>query len=368
MISAAIPSPPIEWSRFTLGPLTIHAYALCILVGIVLALWLTGRRLRARGGTSDTLWDIAIWAIPFGIVGGRLYHVLITDPMYYFGLGGGPAHLAEIPQLWLGGLGIMGAVALGAVGAWIGCRRIGIRLSAFADAAAPGVLLAQAAGRWGNWFNQELFGSPTTLPWGLEIDPDSYNFPAGLPADTLFHPTFLYESLWNVAGVILLLALDRKYKLRRGAMFACYVIWYGIGRTIMESFRIDPAEVISLGPLDLRIHQLLAILLVIGGVIGLAYSLGRLRSEHQDTIYLPGREPVAEAAAVEGGSSAMEAGAGRAPRGRDTKKTGGVKKTGDVKDAGTARDAARNPDAAGQDPADGPGSNGPGTAGPAQEK
>ena len=292
MIPAAIPSPPTEWSQISLGPLTIHAYALCILAGIVLALWLTGRRLRARGGTADTLWDITIWAIPFGIIGGRLYHVLITDPKYYLGLGGGSAHLAEIPQLWLGGLGIMGAISFGALGAWIGCRRAGVRLSAFADAAAPGILLAQAAGRWGNWFNQELFGSPTTLPWGLRIDPDHYNFPPGLPAETLFHPTFLYESLWNVAGVVLLLALDKRYRLRRGALFACYVIWYGIGRTIMEVFRIDAAEVISVGPLDLRIHQLLAILLVIGALIGLAYSLGRLRGQQADDFHLPGRSPV----------------------------------------------------------------------------
>ena len=292
MIPAAIPSPPQEWSQISLGPLTIHAYALCILLGIVLALWLTGRRLRARGGTSDTLWDIAIWAIPFGIIGGRLYHVIFTDPRYYFGLGGGPAHWAEIPQIWLGGLGIMGAISFGALGAWIGCRRTGIRLSAFADAAAPGILLAQAAGRWGNWFNQELFGSPTTLPWGLEIDPEHYNFPDGLPAETLFHPTFLYESLWNLAGVFLLLAFDKKFALRRGALFACYVIWYGIGRAIMEVFRIDAAEVISVGPLDLRIHQLLAILLVIGALIGLAYSLGRLRSEKVDSFFLPGRSPI----------------------------------------------------------------------------
>ena len=310
MISASIPSPPTEWSQISLGPLTIHAYALCILAGIVLALWLTGRRLRARGGTSDTLWDIAIWAIPFGIVGGRLYHVLITDPMYYFGLGGGTAHLAEIPQLWLGGLGIMGAVSFGALGAWIGCRRVGIRLSAFADAAAPGVLLAQAAGRWGNWFNQELFGSPTTLPWGLEIDPDHYNFPAGLPPETLFHPTFLYESLWNLAGVILLLALDRKFQLRRGALFACYVIWYGIGRAIMEIFRIDAAEVIAIGPLDLRIHQLLAILLVIGALIGLAYSLGRLRAQDVDSFYLPGRAPAATGVAPTTGQPPVGEGQG----------------------------------------------------------
>lgn len=291
MLPASIPSPPEEFSKFSIGPLTIHAYALCILAGILVALWLTNRRLRARGGNADMLWDIAIWAIPFGIVGGRLYHVLITDPAYYLGVGGGTAHWAEIPQLWLGGLGIMGAVSLGALGAWIGCRRTGIRLSAFADAAAPGVLLAQAFGRWGNWFNQELFGSPTTLPWGLEIDPTSHNFPPGLPADTLFHPTFLYESLWNVLGVLVLLALDKKFQLHRGAMFWCYVIWYGIGRTFTESLRIDAAESFQIGPLDLRIHQWLAIALVIGGALALSYVLARLRPTDNGEIYLPGHAP-----------------------------------------------------------------------------
>jgi len=293
-VPASIPSPPAEFSKFSIGPLTIHAYALCILLGILIALWLTNKRMQARGGNSDMLWDIAIWAIPFGIIGGRLYHVLITDPMYYFGLGGQAAHWAEIPQLWLGGLGIMGAVSLGALGAWIGCRRTGVRLSAFADAAVPGLLIAQGVGRWGNWFNQELFGSPTTLPWGLEIDPNSYNFPAGLPADTLFHPTFLYESLWNVLGALVLIALDRKFKLRRGALFCCYMIWYGIGRTFTESLRLDPAEIIHIGPLGLRVHQWLAIGLVIAGAIALALVLKKFRPQQVDTFFLPGRKPQAE--------------------------------------------------------------------------
>ncbi|MFJ2620837.1 prolipoprotein diacylglyceryl transferase [Glutamicibacter sp. NPDC087344] len=298
-LPASIPSPPVEFSKFSIGPLTIHAYALCILLGIVLALWVTNRRLAARGGTSDMLWDIVIWAIPFGIVGGRLYHVLITDPSYYFGLGGQTAHWGEIPQLWLGGLGIMGAISLGAVGAWIGCRRAGVRLSAFADAAAPGVLLAQMAGRWGNWFNQELFGAPTTLPWGLEIDASNHNFPAGLPADTLFHPTFLYESIWNLLGFVVLIALDRKFQLRRGALFWCYVIWYGIGRTFTESLRLDPAEIITIGPLALRVHQWLAIALVLLGTVALTYVLAKLRGQHQDSIFLPGREPAAQPAAAD---------------------------------------------------------------------
>ncbi|WP_319019066.1 prolipoprotein diacylglyceryl transferase [Glutamicibacter sp. JL.03c] len=306
-LPASIPSPPPEFSKFSIGPLTIHAYALCILAGILVALWLTNKRMQARGGNSDMLWDIAIWAIPFGIVGGRLYHVLITDPMYYFGLGGQQAHWAEIPQLWLGGLGIMGAVSLGALGAWIGCRKTGVRLSAFADAAVPGLLLAQALGRWGNWFNQELFGAPTTLPWGLQIDPDNYNFPAGLPADTLFHPTFLYESLWNVLGALVLIALDRKFKLRRGAMFCCYMIWYGIGRTFTESLRLDPAEIINIGPVGLRVHQWLAIALVIAGAIALALVLKRTRSQDADPFFLPGRAPepaVQDAGSDQGGQSA----------------------------------------------------------------
>lgn len=323
-VPASIPSPPSEFSKFSVGPLTIHAYALCILLGILIALWLTNKRMQARGGNSDMLWDIAIWAIPFGIVGGRLYHVLITDPMYYFGLGGQKAHWAEIPQLWLGGLGIMGAVSLGALGAWIGCRRAGVRLSAFADAAAPGLLIAQGIGRWGNWFNQELFGSPTTLPWGLEIDPNSYNFPAGLPADTLFHPTFLYESLWNVLGALVLIGLDRQFKLRRGALFCCYMIWYGIGRTFTESLRLDPAEIIHIGPVGLRVHQWLAIALVIAGAIALSFVLAKLRGQHVDPFFRPGHEPkeelAAEAEQSTGESSAGESSAGESEPGSTNQK------------------------------------------------
>lgn len=305
-VLASIPSPPAEFSKFSLGPLTIHAYALCILLGIVVAMWMTNKRWLAKGGPADVVWDICIWAIPFGIIGGRLYHVLITDPEYYFGLNGQSAHWAEIPQIWAGGLGIMGAISLGSLGAWIACRRAGVRLPAFLDAVAPGVLLAQAFGRWGNWFNQELFGKPTTLPWGLEIDPNSYNFPAGLPAGTLFQPTFLYESLWNVLGVFLLLALDRKFKLRRTAMFWCYLIWYGTGRIMMETMRIDAADTITILGIGLRVHMWLAIAMVILGVVGLTYVLVKLRPQPYPGIYLPGRAPKEEVETTNDSASATE--------------------------------------------------------------
>ncbi|KLU09253.1 MULTISPECIES: prolipoprotein diacylglyceryl transferase [unclassified Kocuria] len=258
-VRAGIPSP--DWSGFSLGPLTVHAYALCILAGIAAAMWLTLRRWKDRGLDPEIVWDVVMWAVPAGIVGARAYHVLITDPAGYFGPGADPV---DALRIWEGGLGIMGAVAFGAAAAWWVCRRHGVSLAVFADAAAPGLLLAQAIGRWGNWFNQELFGRPTTLPWGLEIDPAGANFPAGLPADTLFHPTFLYESLWNLAGVVLLLALDRRFRLDGGRLFALYLVHYGIGRMLIELFlRIDP----SLMVLGLRVHVWTSLGLVLLGLV-----------------------------------------------------------------------------------------------------
>ncbi|EMY35871.1 prolipoprotein diacylglyceryl transferase [Arthrobacter crystallopoietes BAB-32] len=289
VIPASIPSP--DWSGFTIGPLTIHAYALCILAGIVAALWLTNRRWHARGGPEGTVWDIAIWAIPFGIIGGRLYHVF-SSPDAYFGPDG---DLSLIPQIWLGGLGIWGAVALGLVGAWIGCRRAGVKLTAFMDAAAPGVLLAQAIGRWGNWFNQELFGAPTDLPWGLEIDADNPNFPAGAEPGTLFHPTFLYESLWNLAGVALLLLLDRRFRFRRGMLFWLYVAYYTLGRVWIEMMRIDDAEMITLFGITQRLNVWTSLLLLAAALVMFAVLARRPRTPESDSVYLSGREPVAAA-------------------------------------------------------------------------
>ncbi len=308
MIPASIPSP--SWSGFDIplpwGSLRIHAYALCILAGIVAGLWLTSVRWARRGAPEGSVWDIAIWAIPFGIIGGRLYHVF-SSPDAYFGPGfDGTGDLSLIPQIQRGGLGIWGAVVLGAVGAWIGCRRAGVKLSAFMDAAAPGLLLAQAIGRWGNYFNQELFGGPTTLPWGLQIDPNNPNFPAGMPADTLFHPTFLYESLWNLAGVLILLALDRKFSFRRGRLFCLYAMYYTLGRVWIEAMRIDDAEQISLFGITTRLNVWTSILVFAGALIAFIL-LGLRKASGPDTPFLPGREPAvaqADAAAVPAGTDA----------------------------------------------------------------
>lgn len=295
MVPASIPSP--DWSGFDIplpwGSLRIHAYALCILAGIVVGLWLTSVRWAKRGTPEGSVWDIVIWAIPFGIIGGRLYHVF-SSPDAYFGPGfDGTGDLSLIPQIQRGGLGIWGAVVLGAFGAWIGCRRAGVKLTAFLDAAAPGLLLAQAVGRWGNYFNQELFGGPTTLPWGLQVDSDNANFPQGFPADTLFHPTFLYESLWNLVGVLILLALDRRFHFRRGRLFCVYAMYYTLGRVWIEAMRIDDAEQISLFGITTRLNVWTSIFVFVGA-LAVFIVLGRRKGGNPEDPYLPGRAPAAE--------------------------------------------------------------------------
>jgi len=221
------------------GPLTIHAYALCILAGIVLATMITSRRLSSRGAEPGVVLDIILWAVPLGIVGARIYHVL-THPGDYFYDG---ADLWDTVKIWEGGNAIFGSLIGGAIGAYIGCRQTGVRFWSFADAVAPAMLIAQATGRLGNWFNHELFGVPTTLPWGLEIASTNAAYPVGLPPETLFHPTFLYEMIWNVIGVIVILMLERRINLRWGKAIAVYLIWYGVGRSFFESIRIDPSEI-----------------------------------------------------------------------------------------------------------------------------
>ena len=229
-----IPSP--SRGVWHLGPLPIRAYALCIIAGIVVAVWLGDRRWRARGGRPGQIGDIAIWAVPFGIVGGRLYHV-ITDNGNYFGAGKNPVAALYI---WQGGLGIWGAIALGGVGAYIGARREGVLFPPLADALAPGIALAQAIGRWGNYFNQELFGKPTTLPWGLQIDPA--HRPPGYEKYATFQPTYLYESIWDVGVALLVIWADRRFRLGHGRAFALYVAAYCAGRGWIEYLRIDPVE------------------------------------------------------------------------------------------------------------------------------
>ncbi|MBN9109758.1 MAG: prolipoprotein diacylglyceryl transferase [Pseudonocardia sp.] len=255
MVLAYIPSPP--QGVWHLGPLPIRAYALCILLGIAVAVWWTRRRWVARGGAADDVLDVAIWAVPFGIVGGRLYHV-ISDPELYFAPGREPIRALYI---WDGGLGIWGAVALGALGAWIGCRRRGIRLADFADAMAPPLVLAQAIGRWGNYFNQELFGGPTTLPWGLEIDPA--HRPPDTPDIAMYQPTFLYESLWDVGVALLLVWAERRFGLRRGRLFALYVAAYTAGRAWVEALRVDHANHV----LGLRLNDWTSLVVFLGALV-----------------------------------------------------------------------------------------------------
>ncbi|MBP7835256.1 MAG: prolipoprotein diacylglyceryl transferase [Rhodoluna sp.] len=255
MILSSIPSPNISFIE--LGPFKIHFYALCILTGIILAIWIANRRLVRWGYQSGLALDIALWTVPIGVVGARIFHVLTHSGDYFYP----GADVTAVFRIWEGGIAIYGGLIGGALGAWIGSKRAGIKFWDFTDAVAPGVLLAQAAGRWGNYFNQELFGQPTTLPWGLEIDSSNPAFPNGLPAETLFHPTFLYESTWSLIGVVVLLALDKRFDLRNGAMFGSYLIYYSIGRLVTENLRIDPSDII----LGLRTNVWSAILGIVAG-------------------------------------------------------------------------------------------------------
>ncbi|WP_299168134.1 prolipoprotein diacylglyceryl transferase [uncultured Arthrobacter sp.] len=266
-----IPSPTV--SALQVGPLSIAFYAVCILAGIVVATWLTDRRLVARGGEPGQPLDVIVWAVPFGLVGGRLYHV-ITDNQLYFAPGMNPWNALRI---WDGGLGIWGAIALGAVGAYIGCRRHKVNFAAFADSAAPGILIAQGLGRWGNWFNNELYGGPTDLPWKLQVhEMDLSAGRAMLDASGnpvvlgYFHPTFLYESIWCLLGAAVLLLIDRRIRLGAGAVFAAYVVIYTAGRFFFELMRSDYANLI----LGLRVNTWVSAIMFLAA----AAVFARLRS------------------------------------------------------------------------------------------
>ncbi|WP_327045176.1 prolipoprotein diacylglyceryl transferase [Microbispora sp. NBC_01189] len=265
---ASIPSP--SQGVWNLGPIPIRAYALCIVLGVVVAVWIGERRWRARGGAPGTVTDLAVWAVPFGLVGGRLYHV-VTDWQIYFG-SDAPKRPIDALFIWEGGLGIWGAIALGALGVWIACRRRGISFTAVADTLAPGVAVAQAIGRWGNYFNQELFGGPTTLPWALEIEPGR---PGTVPGVTTYHPTFLYESLWDLALAGVLILAARRFGLRHGRVFALYVAGYTLGRFWIEGLRVDPAHEI----LGLRLNQWTSIVIFLCAVAYLLLSRNRTGKE-----------------------------------------------------------------------------------------
>jgi prolipoprotein diacylglyceryl transferase len=251
---ASIPSP--STAVWHLGPIPLRAYAICIVIGIVLACVITDVRLRRRGVPPYTVLDLAVWAVPFGIVGARVYHI-ITDPELYFAAG---RNWVDIFKIWNGGLGIWGAVAGGALGAWIGCRRRGLPLSVVADALAPGLPVAQAVGRWGNYFNQELFGRPSTLPWAVEIAPEHRL--VGYEQYATYQPTFLYECVWDLGVALLVWLLDRRFRFGRGRAFALYVMAYVVGRGWIEALRIDPANHV----LGLRVNDWVSILVFVGAL------------------------------------------------------------------------------------------------------
>jgi prolipoprotein diacylglyceryl transferase len=236
VILASIPSP--AQGVWHLGPVPVRAYALCIIAGIVVAVIVSGRRLEARGGGErSVLADVATWAVPFGLVGARLYH-LATNPELYWGKNGSGTLAAF--KIWDGGLGIWGGVLFGALGAYIAARRHGINFALLADSVAVGLPLAQGIGRWGNYFNQELYGRPTHLPWALHIDP-AHRLPQYANV-ALYQPTFLYESIWDIGIAIVVIVLDRRLHLTRGRAFALYVMLYCAGRGWIEALRIDDAH------------------------------------------------------------------------------------------------------------------------------
>ena len=270
-----IPSPSL--SSFSVGPLTIHFYALCIITGIAVAIWIGRKRYANLGGNPDDVSEVAIWAVPFGIIGGRIYHV-ITSPSQYFGANGNPI---DALRIWEGGLGIWGAISLGAVGAYFYFRthKTSLNFRQLLDSLAPGVVVAQAIGRIGNYFNQEVFGKPTELPWGLEIDPA--NRPNGFESYSTFHPTFLYELLWCLVVAALLIKLPgvlKQITSKQGDVFALYIFGYTAGRVWIENLRIDEANLI-LG-LRLNIWVSLVVLITASAYLIASKRRGNTKENH----------------------------------------------------------------------------------------
>jgi prolipoprotein diacylglyceryl transferase len=269
LVLASIPSP--SQGVWHLGPLPIRAYALCIIVGILVCIAISDRRWVARGGRPGTIGDVAVWAVPFGLVGGRVYHV-ITDPELYFSHDNW--HPIGALEVWNGGLGIWGAVVLGGVGAWIGCRRRGLTLPPLADAIAPGIVIAQAIGRWGNYFNQELYGRATNLPWALHITRG--DAPGAQQGN--FQPTFLYESLWDIGVAALVIWADKRWKLGHGRVFALYVAAYTVGRGWIEALRVDDVNHF----LGLRLNDWTSLVVFLGAVCYLWITRKTTREEVVD--------------------------------------------------------------------------------------
>ena len=259
---ASIPSPsdPFVFHRGGLAP---RWYGILLATGILIGILVTRRQLALRGRDPAIAGEVAMWAVPLGVVGARLYHVA-TDWSAFSG------HLGDIPLIQQGGLGIYGAILGGALGAAIAVRRVGVPLLVVLDCAAPGLALAQALGRFGNYFNQELFGGPTSLPWGLEIDPE--HRPSQYLNDATFHPTFLYESLWNLLVMAVLLRVARRWRRQAaGYVLALYLALYSLGRFFVEGLRVDPAH--ELGPF--RLNQVVAAVVFAASLAALAYLRGR---------------------------------------------------------------------------------------------
>ncbi len=270
-VLAYLPSP--STGVWHLGPLPLRAYAFAILTGVVIAVVLGERRWVARGGTPGVVTDIATIAVPFGILGARIYHV-VTSPAAYLD------DPVSALYVWKGGLGIPGGVLGGFLAGYVVCRRRGVSPGAFADSIAPGVAIAQAVGRLGNYFNQELFGRPTTLPWGLTIDPDNRDAVAGAEA---YHPTFLYELIWDLGVAGLVLWADRRFKLGGGRAFALYLAAYATGRLWIEAFRIDDASTFY----GLRLNEYVMVVVLLGAVAYLWLRRHAGREQRVDGLLLP---------------------------------------------------------------------------------
>ncbi|MEU4343764.1 prolipoprotein diacylglyceryl transferase [Nocardia sp. NPDC023852] len=350
-VLAYIPSP--SQGVWHIGPFPLRAYALCIILGIIVAIWWGERRWRERGGQPGAILDVAMFAVPFGLIGGRLYHVA-TDWQKYFGSGGNPVDALKIYQ---GGLGIWGAVLLGGVGAWIGCRVYRIPLPALGDAVAPPILLAQAIGRLGNYFNQELYGRETDVPWGLQIfrrvgDDGQLDLMNGVSTgvvDKIVHPTFLYELIWNLLVVALLVFVDKRFRIGHGRLFALYVVGYCFGRFFVELMRDDEATKIA----GIRINSFTSAVVFLAAV---AYFVFATKGRETAAQLQPGGTATSAEAAAPDDAAASEKASGAAASDEGTADSRGEDGSGtsDAQvDGQTDNDSSANASADAEAPAPG---------------